>query len=99
LNVIAEQRKDNSARDGALRLAASLAQGNNDFEYSQKDIDLIEEALRSGGVPPVRIEVPAEVTGLLTREELRARLTQWIDTLPDYPALVDVIVQGRENAG
>jgi len=90
LNVIAEQQTNDAARDEALRLAASLAQGNNDFEYCQKDIDLIEQALRSGGVPPIRIEVPAEVSGLLTREELRARLTQWIDTLPDYPALVDV---------
>jgi hypothetical protein len=31
---------------------------------------------------------------LLTRDELGVRLQQWLDDLPDYPALVEVVGEG-----
>jgi hypothetical protein len=97
LIVIGEKHGDDGIRSKALRLATALKEGSE--EYSPGDIDLIEEALNSGGVPPLRVELPADLEGLLTREELRARLKQWVDSLPDQPALVDFRGRDPEDAG
>jgi hypothetical protein len=93
LVVIGENHDDNEIRSRALRLASALNEGSE--EFSPGDIYLIEEALNSGGVPPLRVELPADLGGLFTREELRARLKQWVDGLPDQPALVDF--RGRDQ--
>jgi hypothetical protein len=97
LIAIGEKHGDDETRSKALRLATALKEGSE--EYSPGDIELIEEALNSGGVPPLRVELPADLGGLLTREELRARLKQWVDGLPDQPALVDFRGRGPEGAG
>jgi hypothetical protein len=48
--------------------------------------------------PPVRLRLPTSDYGLLTREELRARVNQWLDDLPSEPALVEVI-EGEKSEG
>jgi hypothetical protein len=96
LIVIGEKQGDNEIGSKALRLASALKEGRE--EYSTGDIELIEEALNSGGVPPLRVELPADLGGLLTREELRVRLKQWVDGLPDQPALVDFRGRDQEDA-
>jgi hypothetical protein len=99
LNVAADQQPDDQVKEYAQKLASRLALTNVTTTLSVAEIDLIELALQSGGVPPLRVEMPAGVSGLLTREELRARLGQWLNGLPDYPALVDVVSRSENNAG
>jgi hypothetical protein len=49
---------------------------------------------------PLHVARPAvEAFGLVTREDLRARLNQWLDELPDEPALLEVSGDGLENNG
>jgi hypothetical protein len=83
----------------ARALAAALAQDGAHAPLSLMDVQLIEQALRRTNVPPWRVSLPADDYGLLTREELRARLQQWLDDLPDYPALVEVTSESRGDGG
>jgi hypothetical protein len=99
LSTVAKKRGDGDSRSDGLDLAAALARGEENHPYSTSDIDLIEEAMSSGGVPPLSVELPSDLGGLLTREELRARLEQWIDGLPDQPALIEFRPPNLENSG
>ncbi|HEX8745805.1 MAG TPA: hypothetical protein VF717_01310 [Pyrinomonadaceae bacterium] len=76
----------------ALSLAEAFATGQLPESFSRTDVRLIEEALREGALSlPVRVaRPPVEAYGLVTREDLRARLNQWLDELPDQPAMVEV---------
>lgn len=71
-------------------LAAALARGEAPAPLSPFEVQLIERALQQTAVPPLRVNVPATGYGLVTRDELSARLKQWLDDLPSYPALIDV---------
>jgi hypothetical protein len=76
----------------ARSLSGAFAQNTAPAHFSAADIDLIKEALgRMATPPPVRLRLPGSDYGLLTRDELRARLNQWLDDLPSEPALVEVI--------
>jgi hypothetical protein len=83
----------------AVTLAASLAQDAALAPLSLSDIQLIEQALQKTNVPPWRVSLPTDGYGLLTREELRLRLQQWLDDLPDYPALVEVTSESGSDGG
>jgi hypothetical protein len=43
--------------------------------------------------------LPISDYGLLTRDELRARLNQWLDDLPNEPALVEVVERDGNDGG
>lgn len=89
LEILAgEELSEESGRVRAL--AASLSEGTMPSPLSPFEIQLIERALQQAGVPPLRVSIPASGYGLMTRDELGARLKQWLDDLPGYPALVDV---------
>ena len=63
-----------------------------------EDVRLLERAIERMTAPPVvRVRVPAGEYGMLTREELRARLDQWTDELPDQPALIEVISEDEKS--
>lgn len=84
----------------ARELAATLlTEDSAHASLSLSDVQLIEQALRKTNVPPWRVSLPGDGYGLVTREELRARLQQWLDDLPDYPALVEVTSESRSDGG
>lgn len=94
--LAAEESVETAARIRAL--AAALADGAAPAPLSPFEVQLIERAVQQAAVPPLRVAIPATGYGLMTRDELSARLNQWLDELPGYPALVDVNSE-RDNHG
>ena len=83
----------------ARHLSAAFAQGRLPEKFTRQDVRLIEGALRRmPAPPPVRVVAPNGDTGLLTREELRARFEQWLDELPEQPVLIEVVSKAEMNA-
>jgi hypothetical protein len=74
----------------ARRLAAGFAEGVIPAHLTSTEIQLIEPALQATVLPPVRVQLPTISYGLMTREELRARLEQWLEELPEHPALLEI---------
>ncbi|HYN85627.1 MAG TPA: DUF6079 family protein [Pyrinomonadaceae bacterium] len=90
--------RDDERRDVATRarlLAAAFGGGNPPARFSRADVRLIERAVASMETPPpVRVNPPTEGCGLLTREELSARLRQWLDDLPDHTSFFELAPTG-----
>jgi len=83
----------------ARSLAAEFTEGKLPDSFSSSDVLLISRALKSlDAPPPVRVRLPTDGCGLLMREELSARLRQWLDDLPDHSALVEIVSKGEGNA-
>ncbi len=98
LDAIARKEEDAEAAARARHLSGAFARGAGDASFTHADVQLIEQALqRMATPPPVRVRVPADEYGLLTRDELRARLNQWLDDLPDQPVLVEVVSESDGN--
>ena len=73
--------------------------GTGPATLTQTDVGLIKQALEAVKSPaPVRVNLPADSYGLLTRDELRARLVQWLQDLPAEPTLVEVASSNDNNA-
>jgi hypothetical protein len=83
----------------ARTLSARLVEGKQLSPLSPFEIQLVERALQQTAVPPLRVNIPATGYGLMTRDELGARLKQWLDDLPSYPALVDVVGEMDGHGG
>jgi hypothetical protein len=97
LDALARKDVDGETAIRARSLSGAFAQGVGPAQFSTADVQLIESALaRMTAPPPVRLRLPVNDYGLLTRDELRARLNQWLDDLPNEPALVEVVE--REDA-
>ncbi len=78
--------------------ARSFAESKVPDHISRSDVQLIERALHATGtLPPVCAVMSAHVYGLLMRDELAARLQQWLDDIPEQSALVEVVRD--ENTG
>jgi hypothetical protein len=92
LDALARKDVDTENANRARSLSGAFAQGTGPAQFSPADVQLIESALaRMSSPPPVRLQLPVSDYGLLTRDELRARLNQWLDDLPSEPALVEVV--------
>jgi hypothetical protein len=92
LDALARKNGDDEMANRARSLSGMFAQGIGPERFTPLDVHLIESALeRMTTPPPVRLHLPASEYGLLTREELRARVNQWLDDLPSEPALVEVV--------
>lgn len=92
LDGISRANANTNLSTRARALAGAFARGKFPDRFSGMEISLLELALqRMSAPPPVRVEIPVEDYGLLTREELRGRLNQWVDDLPSEPALVEVV--------
>jgi len=98
LELLAQELIDINAQTNARRLAAAFAEKELPALHFAYDIELLEEVLQKTGVPPLRIALPQDGYGLLTRDELGVRLQQWLDDLPDYPALVEVVGDNSDNS-
>jgi uncharacterized protein YukE len=96
LDAIARREDETELASRARSLSGAFARGTEHAHFTRADVQLIEQALqRMATPPPVRVRVPADEYGLLTRDELRARLNQWLDDLPDQPALVEVVSESE----
>lgn len=99
LDALARKGGDEEAAARARALSGMFAQGVGPDRFTPADVRLIEQALeRMATPPPVRLHLPASEYGLLTREELRARVNQWLDDLPSEPALVEVVESTKDSA-
>jgi hypothetical protein len=100
LDALARKDGDEETASRARSLSGAFAQGTGPARFSPADVHLIESALeRMTTPPPVRLHLPVGDYGLLTRDELRARLNQWLDDLPSEPALVEVVERGGADGG
>ena len=92
LDALARKESDTETSNRARSLSGAFAQGGGPAQFSPADVELIESALaRMTAPPPIRLHLPLSDYGLLTRDELRARLNQWLDDLPNEPAVVEVV--------
>lgn len=92
LDALARKSADTETANRARSLSGAFAQGGGPAQFSTADVELIESALaRMTAPPPVRLQLPVSDYGLVTRDELRARLNQWLDDLPNEPAVVEVV--------
>jgi hypothetical protein len=83
----------------ARSLSAAFAQDHLPEKFTSLDVRLIERALkRMPAPPPVKVVAPNGESGLLTRDELRARFEQWLDELPEQPVLIEVVSKAELNA-
>jgi hypothetical protein len=99
LDAIARREKEEEATRRARTLATSFAQGRAPERFTRRDVRLLERAFeRMVAPPPVRVAAPNGDTGLLTRDELRARFTQWLDELPERPVLIELVSKNESNA-
>ena len=74
LDALARREAQGETAKRARHLSAGFAQGRLPEKFTRQDVRLIESALRRmPAPPPVKVVAPNGDTGLLTREELRAR--------------------------
>jgi hypothetical protein len=100
LDALARKGGDDETASRARSLSGAFAQGAGPVHFGTADVHLIESALeRMTTPPPVRLHLPVSDYGLLTRDELRARLNQWLDDLPSEPALVEVVERDGTDGG
>jgi hypothetical protein len=99
LDALARREAQGDAAKHARHLSSVFAQGRLPERFARQDVRLIERALRRmPAPPPVKVVAPNGDTGLLTREELRARFDQWLDELPEQPVLIELVSKGEMNA-
>jgi hypothetical protein len=99
LDALARRESDETAARRARSLSTVFAQRRLPDRFTRQDVRLIERALnRMPAPPPVRVAAPNGESGLLTREELRARFDQWLDELPEQPVLIEVVSKAELEA-
>jgi hypothetical protein len=99
LDALARREAQEETAKSARHLSSVFAQGRLPERFTRQDVRLIERALRRmPAPPPVKVVAPNGDTGLLTREELRARFEQWLDELPEQPVLIELVSKAEMNA-
>jgi hypothetical protein len=99
LDAIARREADEETARRARSLSTAFAQGRTPERFTRRDVRLLERAFeRMAAPPPVRVAAPNGDAGLLTRDELRARFTRWLDELPERPVLIEIVSKGESNA-
>jgi hypothetical protein len=99
LDALARREAQEEEAKSARHLSAVFAQGRLPERFTRQDVRLIERALRRmPAPPPVKVVAPNGDTGLLTREELRARFEQWLDELPEQPVLIELVSKAELSA-
>lgn len=99
LDAIARRESDEESARRARALATSFAQARAPERFTRRDVRLLERAFeRMVAPPPVRVAAPNGETGLVTRDELRARFTEWLDELPERPVLIELVAKNESHA-
>ena len=97
--LAAETSADSETAERAHALSSAFAQDLIPRRMTRADIRLLARAIETmAAPPPVRVHLPTENCGLLTREELSARLRQWLDGLPDHSVFFEVVGEGEGDA-
>lgn len=98
--AVAEDNGDGSQKaERARALAEHLQAQTLPALLTFTDAQLIQSAVETMiAPPPVRVPLPSRGYGLLTRDELAARLKQWIEDVPRHPSLlVEVSDEGEAS--
>ncbi|HVF50351.1 MAG TPA: hypothetical protein VNA19_09710 [Pyrinomonadaceae bacterium] len=100
LDALVAVEADTETASRARALANALAVGLIPEHLSRANVRLLDRAVKTmTAPPPVRLHPPTELYGgLLTRDELSARLRQWLDELPDHTALLEIINEKETDA-
>ncbi len=99
LDALARRETEGETSRRARNLSTGFAQNRLPERFTRQDVRLIERALRRmPAPPPVKVVAPNGDTGLLTREDLRARFEQWLDELPEQPVLIELVSKAEINA-
>jgi hypothetical protein len=98
LESLAQTGDDEETRRHAAGLAAGFEQGEPPSPLSAADVHLIEAALAETSMPHLRLPLPVDGHALLTGDELGARVRQWLDDLPTFPAFVEIVSGGGSHA-
>ncbi|MCA1616406.1 MAG: hypothetical protein LC800_20380, partial [Acidobacteria bacterium] len=100
LERLALAEPDAGAGARARSLAHSFGRGQVPSHLSAVDASIIARALASGPTPTpyLRLRFPPDLQGLVTRDELQARVGEWLEELPRAPALVELISEGEPDA-
>lgn len=99
LDALARRDADAEVAKRARHLSTAFGQDHLPERFTRRDVRLVERALkRMPAPPPVRVAAPNGESGLLTRDEVRARFEQWLDELPEQPVLIEVVSKAEINA-
>jgi hypothetical protein len=99
LDALARRESDEETSARARALSTAFRQERLPARFTRHDVRLVERALRRmPAPPPVKVTAPGGDTGLLTRDELRARFEQWLDELPEQPVLIEVVSKVEAGA-
>jgi len=99
LDALARRDADVETARRARALSTAFGQDHLPEKFTRPDVRLIARALKRMPSPaPVRVVAPNGESGLLTRDELRARFEQWLDELPEQPVLIEVVSKAEINA-
>lgn len=99
LDALARRDADAETARRARNLSTAFGQDHLPEKFSRQDVRLVERAFkRMPAPPPVKVVAPNGESGLLTRDELRARFEQWLDELPEQPVLIEVVSKAEMNA-
>lgn len=99
LDALARRDAEAETARRARHLSTAFGQDHLPERFTCQDVRLIERALkRMPAPPPVKVVAPNGESGLLTRDELRARFVQWLDELPEQPVLIEVVSKAEINA-
>ncbi len=92
LDALARNETEEAIKQSARKLSVAFAVGEVPEHFTLEDVRLLERAIERMTRPPlVHVRVPGADYGMLTRQELRARLDQWTQELPEEPALIEVV--------
>lgn len=92
LDSIARKTTDPAATARARALSTAFVRKEPIKEITPADVRLLETALqRISSTTSVSVSLPVDSLGLLTRDELKVRLNQWVDDLPVQPELIEVM--------
>lgn len=99
LDALSRRDADAEVAKRARSLSTAFGQDHLPEKFTRHDVRLVERALkRMPAPPPVKVVAPNGESGLLTRDELRARFEQWLDELPEQPVLIEVVSKAEINA-
>jgi hypothetical protein len=99
LDALSRREADAEMSKRARVLSTAFGQDHLPERFTRQDVRLVERALkRMPAPPPVKVVAPNGESGLLTRDELRARFEQWLDELPEQPVLIEVVSKAELNA-
>jgi hypothetical protein len=88
LNEMAAAEANTYFAERARELAANLSKMSAELPVlSTLDLRLLNQAARQMPAAVVRVRLPKN-SNALTREDLRSKLNQWLDNLPNAPVLV-----------